>query len=514
MRLRALRAALAVVQGGDAAGEGKLRRAPVGGLLVRAGNARGGRHILPPREKRQRVRGLPAELVAQGAERAHGEAVHPVGGELIAEHAVGVQKTEDAGAVTASAHQAEVAVQVVLAADSLPHPRLHRVRMGGADQRHLVVVARTAEVRQRIIAQQRERLRADPVLRDHVAGKRHSRGGIDQFHRLAQRVQRLRKIAEALRSRGHQAALGGGIAIACPLVVHYQVGAIAFHQMRDPDRPAEARQSPQMVVTRLRRILSGDGVVARVPECIVEGQAEAAVIQGASPATVVAERGRLRERSGRAVIDAAVDQKTIVRRRGVHLAGCRHWRCRWLRPLWRRRRMRWPPRAETRTRYSQPAEAVRPWAVWRPSSIPWRAAGLAALAVSVLAGSAAAEVAVPGAAGGGVLGGGGGGALALIWSKGSSFSSHSGAGAPGATATSRSRGSKQSISTRIVQVPSARSANEYTPCASVTAVKCLSPWVAVHGGAGHRQAAEFDQPAMLRRSQQPHHASSASVLLR
>src|SRR5690348_1460823 len=56
---------------------------------------------------------------------------------------------------------------------------------------------------------------------------------------------------------------------------------------------------------------------------------------------------------------------------------------------------------------------------------------------------------------------------------------HSDGGAPGATVTSCCIVAKQSISTRMIQFPSARSGKEYQPCASVMTPIFCAPCVAV-----------------------------------
>ena len=82
---------------------------------------------------------------------------------------------------------------------------------------------------------------------------------------------------------------------------------------------------------------------------------------------------------------------------------------------------------------------------------------------------------------------------------------HSDGGAPGATMTSCWMVAKQSISIRIVQVPSARSGKEYQPCASVMAPIFCAPCVAVMVAPGTGRPPKVTRPrcseaAMLKTS--------------
>ncbi len=107
--------------------------------------------------------------------------------------------------------------------------------------------------------------------------------------------------------------------------------------------------------------------------------------------------------------------------------------------------------------------------------LPLAAAGAAAGEFGAGAAAAVPVVAVDAAGAAGV----GGAIVAFISAKVSSFSSHLGLGASGATATSLVIGENVCISTLMDQTPSAKSGNVYAPLGSVTAVKLLSPCVAV-----------------------------------
>jgi hypothetical protein len=74
------------------------------------------------------------------------------------------------------------------------------------------------------------------------------------------------------------------------------------------------------------------------------------------------------------------------------------------------------------------------------------------------------------------------------------FSAKSAEGASEATPTCRAILSKPSISTSIVQVPSANSAKLNAPCGSVVVTICLSPWLAVTVAPGKARPPAFTVP--------------------
>src|SRR5438045_6656208 len=94
--------------------------------------------------------------------------------------------------------QLQRAAEVVLTAQLADRAELHVVLMQVADERRLKVVAGlTIEVRQRIKAEQRLRLRADAVQRDSIAGGRLAGNRVDHLHGQSLRGERLRKVALA-----------------------------------------------------------------------------------------------------------------------------------------------------------------------------------------------------------------------------------------------------------------------------------------------------------------------------
>src|ERR1019366_6640152 len=104
--------------------------------------------------------------------------------------------------------------------------------------------------------------------------------------------------------------------------------------------------------------------------------------------------------------------------------------------------------------------------------------GVAAAAVVVWAVTGVAAVSA-GLAGAALAAGG-----AMIALIGRNLKFHSAAGASKATPTSLESLAKPSISTSIVQAPSARSLNEYRPFSSVVVNSFLSPLIAVTDAPG------------------------------
>ena len=72
--------------------------------------------------------------------------------------------------------------------------------IAGRQAWHLVVVgASGGRIGQRVVADQRQRLRADTLERDAIAFERTSGRRIDDLHRLAEAIERLREVAESLQ---------------------------------------------------------------------------------------------------------------------------------------------------------------------------------------------------------------------------------------------------------------------------------------------------------------------------
>src|SRR5262245_65421777 len=109
------------------------------------------------------------------------EAVRTVDAGVHSQHARTVGKAENVRAVRRGVLESEGPGHLVPAAEALVEIQLHAVLMHAADDRDLVVVARAGgEVRQRIVVQQRARLRADAVGWNDVAGAG-SRVGADPY---------------------------------------------------------------------------------------------------------------------------------------------------------------------------------------------------------------------------------------------------------------------------------------------------------------------------------------------
>ena len=88
----------------------------------------------------------------------------------------------------------------------------------------------------------------------------------------------------------------------------------------------------------------------------------------------------------------------------------------------------------------------------------------------------------------------GGAVTAFIAASGSSFISHSAAAEPATTTISRCKAAKQSISTCSVQVPSARSGNEYVPSNPLIETYLFEPALAVTEAPGKGNPPYFTSP--------------------
>ena len=195
-----------------------------------------------------------------------------------------------------------------------------------------------------------------------------------------------------------------------------------------------------VVVVGARCRHAGQRIRAGVPGRVAEEAADHAVVERTGAAAVVAEGGRLRERRGRAVVDAAVDQKPVC-------GSTPH-------PQVDRLRVAPQPVARRRLRcHARTLEAgLR------------RGGGHARLR------SRAGAWLDSGA---GAAGAGGGGNPRAISSNGRSASSHIAGCVSGPIVTSRVSVANPRISIVMLQRPSAMSANRKMPCASVDVVRLL-----------------------------------------
>src|SRR5262245_39437602 len=132
--------------------------------------------------------------------------------------------------------------------------------MCGVDNRNLVVVAGfVVKVRQREQIQQSACLWTDSVWRNDVSRNRRSRSWIwiDQLHRLAKRIDTLRKIAAPLRCGRHPPCQRVGISILRSLVAEEKCRSVVSEQVWNPEGAADIERTGKFVVSRLCRVLSG-----------------------------------------------------------------------------------------------------------------------------------------------------------------------------------------------------------------------------------------------------------------
>ena len=156
--------------------------------------------------------------------------------------------------------------------------------MGDAHQRNLVVVTRALrKIRQRIELQQCRGLRRHSARGNRVAWKRLP---------IARIGNRLRKLSAAHRLVWHQAASRTVIAVARCLVVHEEL-PLPMEQVRNPERPAERRSGPQVVVRRFLRVLAGERKRPRVQRRIVQNETQVALVHRSQPLARIAEGASL-----------------------------------------------------------------------------------------------------------------------------------------------------------------------------------------------------------------------------
>ena len=196
--------------------------------------------------------------------------------------------------------------EILIRAFIFRRARLHAILLARGQHRRLIVVgARARQVRQRVFAKQRLRLRTH---RNHAARIRHAGRRIVNLHRRAGRVQRLRKISTTLQHRGHAAGQHTRIVIRHVLIRDEKIRA-GNQVMPKSDRSAYRARDLEVVVGRLRRKHAAQRKRGRIPARRVERHQHAAVVKRARAAPIVSKRRHLRERRRRAIVHAAVDQE-------------------------------------------------------------------------------------------------------------------------------------------------------------------------------------------------------------
>src|ERR1700682_2696808 len=99
--------------------------------------------------------------------------------------------------------------------------------MRDAHNRNLIVVARSSgEVGLGVELQEGFGLIAEAVSRNIVVRERRAGGRIEELYRLPESVQRLGEVTVALGQGWHQGGQRGGVAVAGPLIVEDEIGAV------------------------------------------------------------------------------------------------------------------------------------------------------------------------------------------------------------------------------------------------------------------------------------------------
>jgi hypothetical protein len=83
--------------------------------------------------------------------------------------------------------------------------------------------------------------------------------------------------------------------------------------VRDQQRAAEGSEALQVVVAGFGGVLTGKRKRTGVEGGVIDGDADAAVVERTSALAVIAESGRLGEGRGGSVVDAAVDEQAFGR---------------------------------------------------------------------------------------------------------------------------------------------------------------------------------------------------------
>ena len=277
------------------------------------------------REVRLRLRRLLCELVAKPHRDELRDPMRPVHLRVYGRRTILVLEAEKVVGVRARALVRDVAEYLIALVDRLRESRLQALLPHHREDRHFVVVtAIRLAGRMRIVAEQRGRLRADPILWDRIASERKTRDRIDDLHRSAGGVAALREVARPLERCRHQPWLRQQVVVGHALESNEDVEAIP--QAGHLDRSAERAQQMNVVVVGSRRRHARERVGSGVPEGVAEQATDRAVVEGASAPPIVAEGGRLRERRGSAIVHAAIDQESICGRGRICRRIIRCWR--------------------------------------------------------------------------------------------------------------------------------------------------------------------------------------------
>ena len=301
---------------GDAARKRQVRRSPVHGLLIVAGDARHAGDVRAIREVRCGVVGLSQKLVADPQDELV-VPVRPVERRVEIRRRDRIDQSEDGrrlvgGALIRRGEQERIPIrQAVIQA------RLEGVEIGGRPGRSRVVVrTATVDVRLWIQGEERRCLRADARAGNHVARKSHARV------RIANLAQ-AREISRAHPVRRHDGRLGKTVVIGVVLIAGKEHRPVSHAW--NPERPAERRRELRVGVIGLRHGRTGKRKRPRVQRRRPERQPEAAGVEGTLARTVVAKAARLRERRRRRVVHTAVDQQSLGRlslELGIDRIGC------------------------------------------------------------------------------------------------------------------------------------------------------------------------------------------------
>ena len=205
--------------------------------------------LVQVREVRERRVRLTLELITCAHGHELRDAVRPVRLCVEARVLARVRKAEERRAVRRPALVVDDAVQLMAVVRRLGEAALNAVLADAGDDRHLVVEAPApAGVRQRIVTEQRRRLRTDAPARNRVAGKRQPGQWIEDRDRTARGSQRLREVPGTFERGRDDRRLGDRVVVRRPLIADEHVELIA--EPRNAEWPLERAEELRVGVRR------------------------------------------------------------------------------------------------------------------------------------------------------------------------------------------------------------------------------------------------------------------------
>ena len=228
------------------------RSASMGGVMTKK--------VAPRSECKSEVRvGLPhrsAEVVAQVADQVRAEVMSPLQIGIDASGVAGIDEAEKIRTGGVAILPAEAAGNLVLGIDGVADAGIDVALIADADQRRLIVVARTARKVRQGIKIQKCRLR---------------RTGSDFI---------------ALGFSRHQSCRDARVPVARELVVDEEECVVAAQDLRNFQRTAKRSVGAEMGISQLGPLLTGQRIRFRIERGVVQHEGKVSVVLPATPASV------------------------------------------------------------------------------------------------------------------------------------------------------------------------------------------------------------------------------------